>query len=102
MSREFIDREIDEAHELIKRGEYEQAVNQLKDIKLRVHEDDVSSKIKNFEDEHDKKLEERLKNIEKGSLDPLRKQSDAISQLVTYAKSYLTFYDRLRKEYEIY
>lgn len=102
MSKEFVDREIDEAHELIKHGEYEQAVNQLKDIKLRVHETEASVEIKNFENEHDKKLEERLKSIDSENSDPLRKQNNAFAQLEKYAKSYLSFYDKLRKTYEIY
>lgn len=102
MSKEFVDREIDEAHELIKHGEYEQAVNQLKDIKLRVHEAEAIERIKDFEKEHDDKLTERLKEIDESNKDPLRKQNDAFAQLERYAKSYLSFYDKLRKSYEIY
>ena len=102
MSSDFIDNEIDQAHDLIKQGVYEQSVSQLKDIKLRVHEPKVVEEIKNFEEEHDKKLEERLKSIDGSNNDPLRKQSDAIEQIAKYARSYLSFYDKLRKDYEIY
>ena len=102
MSKEFIDNEIDEAHYLIKKGEYEQAVNQLKDIKLRIHDTQILDKIKEFENEHDKKLQERLRAIDNSNKDPLRKQAEAIEQLSRYAKAYLSFYDKLRKEHEIY
>ena len=102
MSSDFIDREIDEAHYQIKQGNFEAAVSQLKDIKLRVHEPKVVEVIKNFENEHDSKLEERLKKIDGENSDPLRKQSDAIDQVAKYARSYLSFYDKLRKDYEIY
>ena len=102
MSKDFVDQEIDEAHYLIKQGEFEQAVSQLKDIKLRVHDDKLLDKIDIFERKHDDKLKERLTTIEKDNNDPLRKQSDGMEQVAKYARSYLSFYDKLRKEYEIY
>ena len=102
MSKDFIDQEIDEAHYLIKQGEFEQAVSQLKDIKLRVHEEVVLERIKGFEREHDDMLKERLEKIEGDNSDPLRKQSNGMDQVAKYARSYLKFYDKLRKEYDIY
>jgi len=102
MSKDFIDNEIDEAHDLIKHGDFEQAVMQLKDIKLRVHDKEILDSIKKFENEHDSVLEQRLREIEKSTVDPLRKQSQIFEQLSNYARSYLSFYDKLRKEYEIY
>jgi len=102
MSKEFVDNEIDEAHHLIKQGAYEQAVNNLKDLKMRIHEQTVLDEIKTFEEEHDTKLQQRLKNIEGNNEDPLRKQNDGAEQVSKYARAYLSFYDKLRKEHEIY
>jgi len=102
MSKDFIDNEIDQAHELIKQGGFEDAVNILKLLKTRIHDDVLISKIKKFEDEHDKKLEERYLEINNSDRHRYDKRDEKMKQLFSYAQSYLHFYDKIRKENDIY
>ena len=102
MSKEFIDNEIDEAHQRIKEGDFEGAVEQLKNIKLRIHDESILMDIKEFENGHDKELEERIKTIDSSNKHHFDKHNEQMQQVVKYAKSYLRFYDKLRKENEIY
>jgi len=99
MSKEFIDNEIDEAHQRIKEGDFEGAVEQLKNIKLRIHDESILMDIKEFENGHDKEL---IKTIDSSNKHHFDKHNEQMQQVVKYAKSYLRFYDKLRKENEIY
>lgn len=101
MVSEFIRNRLDSAHSLIDEGSFEAAVNLLKNIKLRVHDEVVSDKISVFEKEHDNTLSKRVNDIRSSSKDSLRKQYEELDQYESYAKSYLSFYDRLSKEYDV-
>ena len=103
MSKDFIDERIDACHEAIEEGNYIQVPNILKLIgEIRIHDKNIKAKIEMFEKEHDEKLEHDVVEIEKSSADSLRKQRETDKKYYLYAISYLKFYDRLRKEHEIY
>lgn len=103
MSSDFIDSRIDACHELIEQGDYKSVPEILKLIgEIRIHDKDVKEKIKGFEKSHDEQLEKNLLDIEHSSLDALNKEAKASKELYLYAISYLRFYDRLRKEYELF
>ena len=102
MSKEFIDSQIDMAHDELNNGEYQATVGRLKNLKARIHEPEPSNEVKTFEDEHDKKFKDRLTNIDNDSKDELRKDQEIAEEYYRYALAYLNFFDKLRKEYDIY
>lgn len=102
MSKEFIDSRIDAAHDLLDQGNYEAAVNILKSIKIRVHDENVEKIISDFETKKDKESNEKLNQIEQVFTDAIEKYGDGSNIARKHAVSYLNFYDKLRKENDIY
>jgi len=101
MVSDFIQNRVDTAHNLIDEGAYSDAVEILKNIKHRVHEEDPRAAIERFENEHDKKLEDLIRSITNNSDDPLRKQHNTIEQWKKYSCSYLNFYSDLIRSHDI-
>lgn len=101
MVSEFIRSRIDAAHAMIDESYFEQAVELLKNIKHRVHEQSVISEINRFEQEHDSKLTQLLSGIHQSGEDPLVKDKNELGQWKKYSQSYLKFYDRISKDYDI-
>jgi len=101
MSREFIENRIDTAHDMIDQGGFEEAVNLLKNLKLRIHEDAASKEINEFEKNHDEMLRRRLNEIEATNKDPLVKAREENSQWSSYAKSYLSFYSKVTRNFDV-
>jgi len=101
MVSDFIKERINVAHDMIDQNGYNEAVEVLKNLKNRIHEQSVMPEIKRFEDEHDKKLEEMLNKIRTSSDDPLRKQYNEIQQWKKYSQSYLKFYDNITKKHDV-
>lgn len=97
----FIQDRIDTAHALIDEGAYDQAVEVLKNIKYRIHEEGVLADIEQFEKEHDKKLEDMTQGIDTSSDDPLRKNYNKTLQWKKYSQVYLRFYSKLTQQYDI-
>jgi len=103
MSGEFIDNKIDMCHELIEQGEYKNVVEILKLMgEIRIHDESLKEKIEKFEKEHDETLDKRLIDIEHSNDHGLIKQDNRVKEWFSYAVAYLKFYDKLRKEYELY
>ena len=101
MSKEFIDNRIDMAHNLIDEGNPLNAITLLKNLKLRIHSDEVADKIKEFESKTDKDIEDGLYSINVSDKDELRKDHEKRNLMMDWAKRYLDFYDDLVKGYEI-
>ena len=101
MVSEFIQNRIDTAHDMIDQGYYEQAVELLKNLKNRTHETGTYQEIKQWELEHDKKLNELLDNIDHSSDDPLRKQKNKEKKWKEYTQTYLNYYHKLSIENDI-
>lgn len=95
---EFIDNLINSSHELILNGQYEEAVNVLKTLKHRIHDETVKQKIKQFEDTHDETLRMRIEDINKSDDNMIEKNRSLGEQWARYSTSYLSFYDGLRKQ----
>jgi len=103
LSSDFIDSRIDACHELIEQGDYKSVPEILKLIgEIRIHDKDVKEEIGKFEKTHDEQLEKNLMDIEHSNLDALNKEAKFNREYYLYAISYLRFYDRLRKEYELF
>ena len=102
MVREFIQDRIDTAHALIDNGQYQEAVELLKNLKYRIHQEEPLQDIDSFETEHDTKLKERLSSIQTSVEHQLIKHSNELDQLHKYATAYLKFYDTLTKDYDLF
>jgi len=101
MSKEFIDNRIDTAHNLIDEGNPLTAITIMKNLKLRIHSDEVAVKIKEFESKTDDDIEKAIYNINASDKDELRKDHEKKNLMMDWAKRYLDFYDGLVKGYEI-
>jgi hypothetical protein len=102
MSKDFIESRIDMAHNAIDEGNPQGAIGLLKNLKLRIHDRDVETKIKDFEERTDHEVEHRMKEISISDDDELRKDANRSKAVVSWAKKYLDFYDRVLKEYDVY
>ena len=100
LSKEFIENRIDMAHNVIDEGNPQGAIGLLKNLKLRIHDRDVELEIKNFEEKTDYDVETRMKEIAVSDDDELRKDANRSKAVMSWAKKYLDFYDRLVDEYE--
>lgn len=101
MSKEFVDNRIDTAHGLIDEGNPLGAITLLKNLKLRVHNNEVAKEIQKFEENTDNEIETEMRIIEKSERDELRKEDDKRKKVMEWAKTYLDFYDRMSKEHEL-
>jgi len=101
MVSEFIKNRLDTAHGLIDEGRYDVAVELLKNIKLRIHEQETEDEITKFEKNHDSTLEMRIKEIKDGEEDQLRKDANELQEWALYAKAYLNFYDQISRKHGI-
>jgi len=101
MVSEFIQNRINLAHDMIDQKGFEEAVELLKNLKNRIHEQNIIPEINIFEQEHDQKLKEMINKIDTSSDDPLRKQHNKYEQWKRYAQSYLKFYDNITKKHDI-
>lgn len=101
MVSEFIKNRLDTAHGLIDEGRFDMAVELLKNLKLRVHEKEAEEEIKKYEENHDTDLELKLKEINDSDEDVLRKDANTMTEWSLYAKSYLDFYDKVCKDYDL-
>jgi len=102
MNNDFIIDRINQAHHMIDEGNYQNAVEILKNLKFRVHDGKLEADIKHFEKTCDETLEKDIVNIDNTSVDPLRKQSNINEKYYGWATSYLNFYDRLVKQNEVF
>ena len=102
MSKDFIDNRIDASHNLIDQGDFQGAVNILKNIKIRIHDPVIEQKIKDFEKQHDEEVKNKIEKIQKTYLDSITEYGNESEIAKRYAIAYLNFYDTLRKEHEIY
>lgn len=101
MASEFIKNRIDLIHALIDDGQYADAVDIAKNLKLRIHDKAVLDKINEFEISCDNEWHKKLDSIDKSSVNPLDKTKPRIKAHAERAKNYLRFYDWLSKEYDI-
>ena len=102
MSKEFIDSRIDAAHDLIDQGDFDGAVTILKNVKIRIHDPTIERLIREFEQEYDGKAKEKLNKLRKMFEDAIVEAGNEYEIGKSYAIAYLNFYDKLRKEHELY
>jgi len=103
MSTDFIDSRIDACHEMIENGDFQGVPGILKLIgEIRIHDKNVKEEITKFEKDHDERLEKNLVEIEHSNENALVKQHKTSKEYYLYAISYLRFYDKLRKQYELF
>ena len=98
---EFIKSRLDGAHGLIDEGNFEAAVEILKNLKLRVHEDGAEKKIAEFEETRDKQFEKLIKEIEENNPDTYERLAYIEAERKKYAGDYLNFYDDLVLHHDV-
>lgn len=101
MSKEFVELELDKAHDEINKGDYGGAIERLKNIKLRVHNKEAGETITSFEKKRDNEFNSIVAQIDESGDDELRKDENRGIEIVKYAKSYMNFYDKLLDDYPI-
>lgn len=102
MSKEFINNRVDVAHNLIDEGQYQGAVELLKNLKVRIHDAGIEISITEFEKTHDSDKDKQIASARQTTGDPIEINAKEALVWSRYAKAYLNFYDKLTKEHEVY
>jgi len=101
---DFIHGIINEAHACLISGDEQllgKGIDMLDSIKLRVVEKDLVDKINVKRSQVDKKFGDDLKTIKSNEPDPMKQRSDVIRLKKWQLSEYISFYDRLNKEYDL-
>lgn len=101
---DFIHGIINEAHACLISGDeglLDKGVSMLNSINLRVVEKDLVDKINTKRSQVDKKFEADLKSIKGNEPDPMKQRSDVVRLKKWQLSEYISFYDRLNKEYDL-
>jgi len=101
---DFIHGIINEAHACLISGDeklFEKGIDMLDSINLRVVEKDLVDKINTKKSQVDKKYGDDLKTIKGNEPDPMKQRSDVIRLKKWQLSEYISFYDRLNKEYDL-
>ncbi len=104
VSKIFEDR-LNLAHALIDRGEYDDAVDVLKNLKLRINSETVFKEVSDHMGVVDKTYEEKIKVEEEQHGDPWERELRArgfINDVTAWrAKELLRYMDKLSKEHDL-
>lgn len=101
MSKELVDSKMDEAYQLIENNQFLDAVYILKQLKIKCPPDLIKD-VKEWEKNKDKTLEKVISNIEEEHIHQFDKENKMNSKVKDYSWDYYMFYNRLRRENEIY
>ncbi|RLF56054.1 MAG: hypothetical protein DRN27_09955 [Thermoplasmata archaeon] len=102
MSKQFIDGLLDNCHQKIIEGEPYGVVEALQSIKIRVHNEAVVAKINEFERDATLKYELAITNNERLSENSIETQRKNSLEYMKLSRKYLSFYDKLSKEHELF
>lgn len=101
MVNEFINERINMAHALIDEGQYDQAVSLLKRLKTRIHDEDLISKIREWEEKHDETLSKRANDIRATNKHEVDKATEIEELVMRYSDAYLSYYHQLIQEHDL-
>ena len=102
MSKQFIDGLLDNCHQKIIEGEPYGVVEALQSIKIRVHNEEVVTKISAFEKDASIKYDLAITNNERTGDNSIEIQRRNSLEYMKLARRYLSFYDKLSKKYELF
>lgn len=101
MSKEQVDEKMDMAYNMIEAGEYGEAVNVLSQLKIKCPPE-LLTQIKEWEGEKDKQLEKSFATIDQKNIHNLEKENEKLVKIKDYSWDYYIYYNKLRRENEIY
>ena len=98
---EFFLSRLNTAHALIDEGRYDEAVELLKNLDMRIHDEKTDTKIKTVADDIEKQYVANIISISNKASDPFESFKNALSLKKWRAQQYLRFYDNLLINSEI-
>jgi len=101
MSKELVDNKMDIAYNLIEEGNYLEAVNMLSQLKIKCPPE-LIKEVKDWEDKKDKQLEKMIADIDDKNIHTIDKEQEKYSKLRDYSWDYYMYYNKIRRENELY
>ena len=98
---EFFKNRLDTAHALIDERNYGLAIEILKNLKVRIHDETPLAKLINHEDITEKNYLAARLNISRSGLDPVDAFDKNEENEKWKAQELLKFYDKTLREYDI-
>ena len=100
MSEFFLDR-LNIAHDLIDNYQYDRAVEIIKNLKTRIHDTELLTKINIHENDIEKRYQSDYVNLSGKQGDPFDSFKKVTDLQRWRAQEYLKYYDKLRQEYDL-
>ena len=98
---EFLRNRVNVAHNMIDEGNYDDAVEILKNLNNRIHDTSIITNIKMTNEEIDKQKKASLASISTKMGDPYENFKSALLLKKNRAENFLRFYDNLLIKHEL-
>jgi hypothetical protein len=98
---EFFKNRIDTAHALIDEQDYDTPVEILLNLKTRIHDTDLLTKINMHDTEVEKEFQTRYMNISQKGGDPYDSFKQVLQLKKWRAQEFLKYYDMIIKENDV-
>ena len=100
MSEFFKDR-LDVAHALIDEHQYDMAVEIIQNLRVRIHDTDILTKINDHDNKVDNEYNNRYSLLSSRTGDPMQNFNEVQKIKKWRSQEYLTFYDKIFKDHDI-
>ena len=98
---EFLESRLNTAHALIDEGRYDEAVEILKNLDMRIHDTGIATNINTTASDIEKQYTSNLVSISNKAGDPFESFKSALALKKWRAQQYLRFYDNLLIKHEL-
>lgn len=98
---EFFKNRLDTAHALIDEGNYDEAVELLKNLNTRIHDTQISTDINITTSDIDKQYTSNLMALSSKAGDPYESFKNVLALKKWRSQQYLRFYDNLLIKHEL-
>lgn len=101
MSKEYVDNKMDEAYEMIEQGGYLQAVDKIRQLKIKCPSD-ILKDIIEWEEKKDNQYTNKTNEIEATNMHIFDKETKKLSTAKDYAWDYYKHYNKIIREYDVH
>ena len=98
---EFFQNRLDTAHALIDEQRYDDAVEILKNLDIRIHDTSIRTNISMIANDIEKQYTTNLVSLSNKAGDPYDNFKSALALKKWRSQEYLRFYDQLLKKHEL-
>lgn len=98
---EFFRNRLDTAHALIDEHDYDTSVEIIQNLKTRIHDIDILTKINTHDIEVEKEFNNRYVSLSSRSGEPYEQYKELMNLKKWKAQEYLKYYDKIIRENDI-